>query len=301
VFIRRFLLELNIFDRHNSTHRQLHYQRIATRLYILLFLISVTTLISYTLFTNEIYQETILQPTEDQFNRLQQMYPNTLSCPCNVISVPYNTFIEIEPFYHQVCSSDMVSQRWINYYNSYKLYLTTSPLEFRANAGSQFQILATLCDQAQQKVNDSLQLFLQKQVVSSQIIPQDLFASQINESIEEWKSNTLNSFLHPLQLIRLTNQGNQLINALHNFQFTSNQISEQLISIPVNYSNCSCAESGSCHTSMGIFNFDWPSFSFVELFLIPNFFTGCFPVESLLESTLECFYDQECLNTVVYI
>ncbi|CAF1345546.1 unnamed protein product, partial [Rotaria sordida] len=124
------------------------------------------------------------------------------------------------------------------------------------------------------------QVFLQKQFVSRQIISQELFQSQINESIEGWKSNTLNSFLHPIQLIRVTNQGNQLIN------------------IPTNYSTYSCARSSAYRTHMGIFVYNMTTLDYVELFRIPNFFTGCFLVESLFESTLECFYDHQCMNVI---
>ena len=68
----------------------------------------------------------------------------------------------MKPFYHQVCSSDMVSQRWIDYYNSYPVSLVTSYLEFRSNAGRHFQILSSFCKQAQQTVNDSLEVFLDR-------------------------------------------------------------------------------------------------------------------------------------------
>jgi hypothetical protein len=194
----------------------------------------------------------------------------------------------------------MISQRWIDYYNNFQLLIFTSSFDFRANAAYQFQLLATFCEQAQQTVNDSLQVFLQNQFVSSQVISQQIFLSQINESIEEWKSTTLNSFLRPIQLILVTNQGNQLINALHNFQFSLNQITGEFIPIPINYSNCSCARSSTCRTNMGIFSYNWTTLNQIELFRIPNFFTGCLPVESLLESTLECFYDRQCMDTIEY-
>ncbi|CAF1058478.1 unnamed protein product [Rotaria sordida] len=167
----------------------------------------------------------------------------------------------------------MVSQRWINYYNNFKLYFFTSDLEFRANAGRQFHILATLCEQAQQTVNSARQVFLQKQFVSHQIISQELFRSQINER-------------------------NQLINSFHNFYYRLDQISGQSIIVPANYSTCSCARSSACRIHMGIFVYNWTIFDYVELFRIPNFFTGCFLVESLLESTLECFYDHQCMETI---
>jgi hypothetical protein len=32
------------------------------------------------------------------------------------------------------------------------------------------------------------------------------------------------------------------------------------------------------------------------LFIVPGFYIGCYVIEALLQSTLECFYDQECIN-----
>jgi hypothetical protein len=37
-----------------------------------------------------------------------------------------------------------------------------------------------------------------------------------------------------------------------------------------------------------------------QKFTIPGFLTGCFVIESLLLSSLQCFYDEECFNNVTY-
>ena len=33
-------------------------------------------------------------------------------------------------------------------------------------------------------------------------------------------------------------------------------------------------------------------------FIVPGFYVGCYVIESSLQSTLECFYDQTCLSTI---
>lgn len=33
-------------------------------------------------------------------------------------------------------------------------------------------------------------------------------------------------------------------------------------------------------------------------FLLPNFFVGCFTIQSVLQSSLECFFNQSCLDAV---
>ena len=37
-----------------------------------------------------------------------------------------------------------------------------------------------------------------------------------------------------------------------------------------------------------------------QKFTIPGFLTGCFVIESLLLSSLQCFYDEQCFNNVTY-
>ena len=52
-----------------------------------------------------------------QYQNIQQLYmqyPVTLKCPCTRIAIKYNEFIsQIEPQYHQICSSAFVSSKWI--------------------------------------------------------------------------------------------------------------------------------------------------------------------------------------------
>ncbi len=83
---------------------------------------------------------------------------NSSECPCELISVPYENFISILPIYDQICSSDFVSQQWIDYlfYENTSYYFQ---LDFRHSALAQFQILRTLCQQAQQVVDNSLTQF----------------------------------------------------------------------------------------------------------------------------------------------
>ena len=58
-----------------------------------------------------------------------------------------------------------------------------------------------------------------------------------------------------------------------------------------NYS-CSCGFSSSCNISLGMYD----SGSSAELWLVPGFVRGCFVMEALRQSHLECFYDDSCLQ-----
>jgi beta-lactamase regulating signal transducer with metallopeptidase domain len=58
------------------------------------------------------------------------------------------------------------------------------------------------------------------------------------------------------------------------------------------YGNCSCAFSAACISPTGIYNYPSPQ----NLLDIPGFYTGCFIIESLLQSNLQCVYNQTFIN-----
>jgi hypothetical protein len=63
---------------------------------------------------------------------------------------------------------------------------------------------------------------------------------------------------------------------------------------PVSYDHCSCATLSICITQSSIYDY----ISQVRLFDIPGLYRGCYVTEALMQSTLECFYDQQCINQI---
>ncbi|CAF4250633.1 unnamed protein product, partial [Rotaria sp. Silwood2] len=68
---------------------------------------------------------------------------------------------------------------------------------------------------------------------------------------------------------------------------------------------CFCGTTPTCSSPAGFFNLS--AYESTGIYVPPEppiayvtgFVAGCYALESLLQSTLECFFDQECLNTVV--
>ena len=85
---------------------------------ILLFL-SISSVIIYASLTNVTKTMVIQQPTITLYKQLQSKYPNTLVCPCQQVLNEYSTFILFHyiPKFNQICSSDFVSEQWLNYVN----------------------------------------------------------------------------------------------------------------------------------------------------------------------------------------
>lgn len=61
------------------------------------------------------YIETVKLSSVDDFTELYEKYSFTLNCPCSQTTLEYNQFItDIKPEYHQICSSEFVTPRWMN-------------------------------------------------------------------------------------------------------------------------------------------------------------------------------------------
>ncbi|CAF1033314.1 unnamed protein product [Rotaria sordida] len=225
-------------------------------------------------------QKTIHQPSEFQFKELDKIYSSNLYCPCSTVSMNYSTFMTIEPYFHQVCSSDLISDAWINYLSGSSLMNDFLPIfNYETSGVFHFQLLSMLCQHAQQTVNISIKTFLQTQFLSSQVISQNQFEAKINSSINDWKSRTIEQFLQTIKIFQVVSHGNQLMS--EQFRYFVNNIDSNYTKIYLDvqeYFNCSCTLSSSCLIPM-----------------VPNFFLGCSQIEGLMKSTLECFYNLSCM------
>ncbi|CAF4227799.1 unnamed protein product, partial [Adineta steineri] len=292
---RKIWTKLNMFKHHESNEHEERYQRLGTRLYIFILIITLSILSIYILIEKGIHRITILKPTENQYKHFQQSYSNKSICPCSSIAMTYANFVTIQPSYHQVCSSDLVSPQWI-LYNTRPTTVTYTYTDYRLNAKSQFQLLAMFCQQAQQIVDNGIKTFLQTQFVSSQIDSQDLFESKINLSISDWQSLILNRYIRPINIIRTITQGNLLMNSGLNNKFsTTNSTYRSIEILTTNYSNCLCALSSQCMQVMDIYTQNSSTSPFIRTLRIRNFYIGCSSVESLLNSTLETFHNRSAM------
>ena len=94
-------------------------------------------------------------------------------------------------------------------------------------------------------------------------------------------------------MIRNTTQGNAFLSAqLTNYNLMMANDHYHVSTISMSYSDCNCHLSSTCVTQFSIYNYS----SNTTLFDVPGFYTGCYVIEALLQSTLQCFYDQNCID-----
>lgn len=298
--LKHHLIELNLFSNDSIDNRHVICQRIGTRLYLLILTIAIIAIILSSSLRREIRRQTVLSPTEFQYRHLHQTHSNSLLCSCNVISMPYKTFISIEPIYDQACSSYLISSAWIDYLNQVQGALSWQTLKYRTQLGGPFTILRALCESVQRTIDDALRTFLDTQFVSSVVIAPDIFDFEVQTLFNTWQVSTVNRYQYVIELLRAIYQGNLLMNDRHNFQWQiSNFLPDSPIRIPLQYENCSCGLSGSCSVPFSLQGcIDDESTVCYELLRIPGFFTGCSPVETLFQSTLQCFSNRTCVDAL---
>ncbi|CAF1263724.1 unnamed protein product, partial [Adineta steineri] len=94
-------------------------------------------------------------------------------------------------------------------------------------------------------------------------------------------------------MIRDTTQVNALFSALQtNYKLSGSKDTDNVFATAKNYDGCSCSLSANCIRQSSIYDYN----TMTILFNVTSFYTGCNVIEALLQSTLECFYNQICIN-----
>ncbi|UJR11653.1 hypothetical protein I4U23_015834 [Adineta vaga] len=314
--IKQWTNELNLFEL--ETIRSEFFDRrkaiIGTRIYITLLPIFLTILFLYSALQGQNRTVTVQNPSELEFQTLLQQYPNTLSCPCLQMTIPYELFVEITLEYHPICSSIFISDIWINLLFNYNISYYY-PLDFRSSSLGQFQILSSLCSLSKQFLNQQIQDLLSETFLTPIVLSPYLLNTESQSRSSFIRTSASNAFLQLLQLIRSATYADMSQTAVQTSRSRRMVvIFDGLIGsnlVPTYFSDrndtiCYCDTQSTCSSSLsGFFNLsayetlgDYAS-SQSLISKVPGFVAGCFPLESLLQSSLECLYDLQCLNLVL--
>ncbi|CAF1033494.1 unnamed protein product [Adineta steineri] len=295
--IQKKLIELNIFKQSSNTDRQTKFQRYGTRLYIFLLIGSMIIITIYVFLQKSIQSKTISYPTESQFSQLQKKYPQSLSCPCSSISISYSNFIIIQPQYHQLCRSNFISKGWIDYiwYSIGEQGLLH--FDYRKIAPAYFQLLLLFCKQANETIDNALEIFLRTELISLQVLAKESFENQLTSSIEDWKLSTTNTFKRTIQLIQQIYQRNQLISGVPTNFFSVDEDLGVYGNLQTRQ-GCNCILSLSCNSTLKMYRTSGTGIYVYDPHPVLNIFYDCYLIQSLFESTLECFYNLSCMLTI---
>ncbi|CAF3804336.1 unnamed protein product [Adineta steineri] len=169
---------------------------------------------------------------------------------------------------------------------------TSANINFRWTGSNAFQALGAFCELVESIISNSLIQFNSQQYITASVAPLELFKSQAQSFVDQFKSSTTNNFLLSLNTILNTTHGNTLISGLLTNYVITVLNGGLVLDTPVGYSKCSCDRSSTCIAQSSILS----SQANMRIFYVPGFYIGCYVIEALLQSTLQCFYDQTCID-----
>ncbi|CAF1542995.1 unnamed protein product [Adineta ricciae] len=310
-----YIFKLNFFDTETDDEHVKRNEILSTRIYIIVLIIILSLFIEYSSLATQTTIITISSPTQKQFEQLQLKYSIDLKCPCKQFSIPYKEFISVKVKYNEICSSDFVSQQWIDYlyFESLSYY---HPLDFRRNAPFKFQLLRTLCQQAIEMINNSLEQFYSNDFITIKPISMNTFNVQLNSTLKAFQQTTFLSFQNLLRLIREEISENRLYSAIDRRSFFKLDLNTyDLFFFQICYKDNTddrvdddVSDNDALYRKPEKIYLDINKYDYSECISssedvgpteqIPGMFVSSLPIESLMYSTLECLFDQKCLNII---
>ncbi|CAF1633602.1 unnamed protein product, partial [Adineta steineri] len=276
--------------------------RWATRLYIALFIGGLSILTIYTLIEPQIMTKTFDKPSFNVYKNLKLLHGDKLKCPCSVIASVYSQFVEIEPIFHQICSSPFASEQWrINLTVGLAANLSIyARRDYRRFLSAHLQFLQGLCQLSMNAVNNSINQFRTSLLVTSELLSEINFNQTLESLMEQSKSNAPTTFRHLLFLIRTINHGNAFMSTYGTtFEYIVSKDTTDTFYAPTRAliydDECSCGLCSNCTTQANFIISNSPKIISIP---IKGLKIGCTPSESFRASTLECFYDSSCINLI---
>ncbi|CAF1013972.1 unnamed protein product [Adineta ricciae] len=307
-FIYKTVIQLNVFSirdfgSHTDRATAKHLGKWATRLYFVLLILGLTILTLYTIIQPQTVTITFDKPSFESYTQLEQKYGEKFKCTCSKIATKYSEFTKINAEFHKICTSSMTSDQWRNeitngLVSNLSIY---GQRDYRRFLSAHLQYLQGLCQLSNQSIQSTIEQFLTSLFITTELLTENDFHSRLNLSIKQKKSTASKSLTRLFFLIRSVNHGNAFVSSYGtNFEylstwFTSSVFVPFIPSRAIIYDgNCSCGLYSNCTTQANFIDEQNVSAAVP----IKGLKMGCLPSESLRSSTLECFYDQSCLNLV---
>ncbi|CAF3319831.1 unnamed protein product [Rotaria sp. Silwood2] len=170
-------------------------------------------LATYTITNVSARQIEIPNPSLSTYLELCNNHEN-MKCPCTQISANYQGFVQLSSIFHQVCASDLISPEWIKFLFDNNKTIVRYAADFRATASIQFQALQELCQLSFTVVQDSIEGFYTNELISGELLSENLFKAQLKADIARFQMSTISDFRRALTFMRSFTFSNALIPAI---------------------------------------------------------------------------------------
>ncbi len=299
---KKFVRHFNLFETKLSWNddQRRRTEVITTRVYLILLVVCITIASIYTSSIVQTQFFTVKNPSKATFNKLvsNPRYLSTLECPCQNLTIPYSLFVRIFPHFHQICSSDFVvlNSNWVKRFSQYLFNNSYSYDDFRRFVVPQFRGLTALCNIANVTVADALSTFMSTTLISKRAESTETIQLQVTSAIAQFHLSTNDAFALTFDYVKDIMKGNRLISTTLSNWYMDDYITDFWYAVyvlitmsPRSYENgtCFCGSSVICSSP-----------AIIDGQIVPGFRVGCYPIESLLESTLECLYNETCIKNI---
>ena len=288
------LRTLNLFyNRFSSSVATLKVERRSTWLYLLLWSCIFAIVLFYNLTTEETTYVTLMEPKESDFVDLTNTHGSAVHCPCSGKMIPYRLVSDRSARLHQVCSSQYTKTPWIESILDSGIRLNLAQADFRTYALGYFLTLRYLCEFAQRTVDMTEWDLASRSISKSGIMSRDELIAQMYYAMNQTNLEKISNFKAVLYTGRGLTHGNQLVSLFSSYWTLPSVDLQQPLGGRVPYqpasggSNCSCYTSSECTEPVTI-----------NGHVVSGFVHGCSALESVLRSSLTCFYDQRCLEQI---
>ena len=117
------------------------------------------------------------------------------------MTIPYRKFLSFSPILHQICSSDLITDRWMSSLEQCAGEYLGS--DWRNRAWKQFRLLSKLCQLANQTVTIAVNEFLSQSFVVSNVPTKGDFNVQIEKVLNQFYQSTIIYFRHLIDAVNL--------------------------------------------------------------------------------------------------
>jgi hypothetical protein len=221
----------------------------------------------------------------------------------------YGRLMSLSPRYHSICSSEYFKHYWLSSYfdrvdtSIEKVHLLST--DFRRSGQPFFELMRILCKTSNRTIEKALTIFKTNRLVTMNVLSSKQFHIETQTRLQLFQQQTTSSFIHLIKSIHLAIHTNQLaegtwtnIRPLSTFNNQTSKWSLGFVARDFYINSCSCALSGECTRPVG-FHFQTDRGYAEPNITVPGLVVGCYTIDSVLLSTLECFYDKKCVQLLI--
>ncbi|CAF3745066.1 unnamed protein product [Rotaria sp. Silwood1] len=192
-------------------------------------------------------------------------------------------------------------------------------MDIRTSLSAMWQLIGSLCQSATNTINDAFNQFANSAIITRMALPEELLKAKMQAALDLMRRTASSAWMKPLTAIhRITQANGFMTGLLTNYIAVQPGIFTEETRLMWTLMNtyilkgatksCSCQNDGSCPMAAGLYLYNMrETYGLYDLNILqPNstlsgIVIDCLPLQMTLASSLECFYNESCMNILFSI